>query len=114
MTKITEQLECLSQDEIKFIHEIFDEAVKRSKAEIEKTKLYTGFLNAVKDVTSAYFPEGSPEDTKVFNGDGLDITNEDIKEKSKNYIADLEKANLQYTTILNKLTPLIEIIKTEE
>lgn len=112
MTKITEQLESLNQDELKFIHSLFVEAVENSRKEMEGIKNMSSFINAMNDLTKAYFPvEG---ETQILNQAGMALTGASVKEESKEAIQKLEEANLLYTNILNKLTPLIEIINETE
>lgn len=108
MTKITEQLETLSQDEIKFIYEVFFEGTKRVTSEIENSKRMVSFTNAMKDLTEAYFPEGDA--TLINVGNPEEKTVDLLKEESKIYIEKLEKAKIQYESIVNKLIPLIELI----
>ena len=114
MTKITEQLEALSQEQIKFIHEVFSEGAARSRKEIEGVKTMASFTNAIKDLADAYFPEGETQvlNTNV-NPQEFEEKAETIKEQTAKYIADLEKANKQYTDIVDKLTPLIELLNND-
>jgi hypothetical protein len=101
MTQITEQLNSLTPEEIKYIYKDYLEYNERIRKEKKSVKNIMGFMKNLKDLADAHFDDDDVK-TEILNVDKDDTIIEKIKEMDKEIkITD---------AILLKLKPLNDML----
>lgn len=110
MTKITEQLEAFNKQELEFIKESYEFALEKVKKDLEDSKSMIGYIKAIKDLTSAYFPDSEVKTGNLERDGSILELSEKTKELSEEYNVKAENTIKMYESILAKISPLIDLV----